>query len=57
MVTENGIQTYVCSEKEVHSGRKTKDQCTQAAILWIMEWILGPKARNAEGIRRPHIMP
>ena len=45
-------------KKEVHSGRTTKDQCTRVVISWIMEWILGPKARNAEGIdRRPHIMP
>ena len=57
MVTENGIQTYVCLEKEVYSRRTTEDQCTQVAILWIMEWILGPKARNAERIRRPHTMP
>ena len=54
MVTENGIQTYV---SEVHRGRTTEDQYSWVAILWIMEWILGPKARNAERIRRPHTMP
>ena len=37
MVTKNGIQTYICSEKEVHSGRTTKDQCARVAISWIME--------------------
>ena len=57
MLTEYGIQTYACSEKEVRSGRMTEDQCTWVAISRIMEWILGPKARNAEEIRRPHIMP
>ena len=56
MVTENGIQTYVCSEKKVHSGRTTQDQCTWVDILRIIEWILGPKAKNDEGIRRPRIM-
>ena len=58
MVFEDCIQTFVCSEKEVHGGRTTKDQqCTWLAILRIMEWILGPKVKNAEGIRMPHIMP
>ena len=49
MVTNNGIQTYACSEEEVHSGCTTKDQCTQVAILWMMEWIQGPKARKSQG--------
>ena len=37
MVTENGIQTYVCSEKEVHSGRTTEDQRTRVAIFRILK--------------------
>ena len=35
MVTDNGIKTYVCSEK-VHSGCTTEDQCTWVAISRLM---------------------
>ena len=56
MVAKNNIQIYECSEKEVHSRRMSEDLCTQVVISQTIEWILGPKARNAKGIRRPHII-